>query len=128
MENQFLSNNTIFQALTLFAVFAHMVALVAVFLLRQGFRPVAILNIVAALAVIAYLGPRLFRYGFPFDSFQFLLLVSELVVLAASYFALSGAPRAPYATVIAWIGYCGNFLLSAGLLWFAFFFRMTRLF
>ncbi len=128
MQNQFLSADTIFQALTLFAIFVHMAALVAVFLLRWGFRPVALLNMIVAAGVIAYLAPRLFRYGFPLDSLQFMLLVSELVVFAASYFALMGVARAPYATVIAWIGFCGNFVLSAGLFWFAFFFRMTRLF
>ncbi len=128
MQSQLLSNNTIFQAASLFAVIAHVAALVAVFLLRKGFKPVAILNMIVAVAILAYLLPRLFRFGIPFDSLQFMLLVSELVLLAASYLALSGAARAPYATVIAWIGYCGNFLLSAGLCWFAFFFRMTRLF
>lgn len=122
-----LSNSTL-QWLALAAVGLHIAALVAVFLFRQGFKPIAMLNMVIAVAVLAYLAPRFFSYGFPFDSFQFLLLVGELVTFTASWLALLGAARAPYATFIAWAGFCGNFLLSAGLFWLAFFFRMTRLF
>lgn len=128
MSPQSLSNDTVFQALAIFAIFLHVMALVAVFLLRWGFRPIAQVNMAFAIAVAFVLGPRLFRYGFPFDSFQFLLLASEVVVFIASYFALAGAAKAPYSTVIAWIGFCGNFLLSAAMFWIAFYFRMTRLF
>lgn len=128
MENQFFSTETLIQAFAVVSIGAHLVALVAVFLLRRGFRPVALLNMVVAAAVIAFLAPRLFRLGFPLDGLPFMVFVSELIVFAASYFALMGAARAPYATVIAWIGFCGNFLLSAGLFWLVFFFRMTRLF
>jgi hypothetical protein len=128
MENPVFSTDALIQAFALIAIFAHVVALIAVFLLRQGFRPVALLNMIVGAAVIAFLAPRLFRLGFPFDGLPFLIFVSELIVFGASYFALSGAARAPYATVIAWIGFCGNFLLSAGLFWLVFFFRMTRLF
>lgn len=128
MEGPVFSNDILLQGFALFAIFAHIAALVAVFLLRQGFRPVALLNMIVAVVVIAFLTPQLFRYGFPFDSFPFLVFVSELMLFAASYFALMGAARAPYATVLAWIGFCGNFLLSAVMFWMAFFVRMIRLF
>jgi hypothetical protein len=127
MDNQFFSTETMLQIFAVVSILTHLAALVAVFLLRKGFRPVALLNMIVAAVVLAFLAPRLFRLGFPFDGLPFMIFVSELIVFAASYFALMGA-RAPYATVIAWIGFCGNFLLSASLFWLVFFFRMARMF
>ncbi len=128
MDSQFLASDSAFQIIAGTALLAHVAALLAVFLFRKGFRPVAILNIIVACGLSAYLLPRMFRTGFAVDGFLFLLLLGELVLLVASFMALSGAARAPYATVLAWVGYCGNFALSAMLFWLAFFFRMTRLF
>lgn len=128
MDNPYVSTETLVQIIAVISICVHLAALVAVFLLRLGFRPVALLNMVVATAVIAFLAPRLFRLGFPFDGLPFMIFAGELILFGASYFALMGATRAPYATLLAWIGFCGNFLLSAALFWLMFFFRMTRLF
>jgi len=111
-------SNTELEVLDIAVALAQPSALLWVIIRRRGMRPILIANLLFGVAVFAFVWPYLpaelayIRAGEASELFDYknaILTVFEIVTLLGSAFAWRGVPAGK---IVAWIGFCGNVLLS----------------
>ena len=123
--DELLATNSVFTTVTIVLVLAHAGALLGTAAFGKGIKPVLLVNLTVAAAVLVEKTPRL-GIAIGYAGYHSLSLWAfELSTLLTSAAALLGR-RIPAPVV--WVPFSFNFLLSAALLVFALTFRMTRLF